>query len=126
MNIDYTSTTSKKNRKRKRSRLIGDKSDENGPPDKVRHVRDAKEGRKKRRALINCAVKVEYQEIEGGKTLYLGWLLGTIKGYNNRKGYLVKFKNQKDALGRDTGDWTDWVPTVNSPDVEIVTGEENI
>ena len=112
VNIDYTSTTSKKNRKRKRSSLIGDKSDENGPPDKVRHV--------------DCAVKVEYQEMEGGKTLYLGCLLGTIKSYNNRKGYLVEFKNQKDALGRDTGDWTDWVPTVNSPDVEIVTGEENI
>ena len=126
VNIDYTSTTSKKNRKRKRSSLIGDKSDENGPPDKVRHVRDAKEGRKKGRALIDCAVKVEYQEMEGGKTLYLGWLLGTIKSYNNRKGYLVEFKNQKDALGRDTGDWTDWVPTVNSPDVEIITGEDNI
>ena len=64
--------------------------------------------------------------MEGGKTLYLGWLLGTIMSYNNRKGYLVEFKNQKDALGRDTGDWTDWVPTVNSPDVEIITGEDNI
>jgi len=45
--IDYTSTTSKKNRKRKRLSLISDQSDENGPPDKVRHVGDAKEGRKK-------------------------------------------------------------------------------
>lgn len=124
VNIDYTSTTSKKNRKRKRSNLISDKSDENEwTPDKVRHVRDAKEGRKKGRTLINCSVMVEYQEMEGGKTLYLGWLL---KSYNNRKGYLVEFKNHTDALGRDTGDCTDWVPTVNSPDVEIVTGEDNV
>ena len=126
VNID-NSTSSKKNRKRKRSSLIRDKSDDNGPPDKIRHVRDAKEGRKKGRALIDCVVKVEYQEMEGGKTLYLGWLSGIIKSYNNRKiGYLVEFKNQKDALGRDTSDWTDWVLSVNIPDVQIVTGEENI
>jgi len=84
-----------------------------------------KDERRGARALIDCAVKVEYQEMEGGKTLYLGWLFGVIKSCNNREGYLVAFKNQKDTLGRDTGDWTDWVRTVNSPDVKIVTGEEN-
>ena len=120
VNIDYTSTRTKKGRKRKRSSLVGDKSEESGPPHKVRHVRGTKEGRKNGRALINYAVKVEYQEKEDGKMAYLGWLLGTIKSYNKRQGYLVEFKNQKDALGRDTGDWTDWVPSVNSPDVEIV------
>ena len=56
--------------------------------------------------------------MEGGKTLYLGWLSGIIKSHNNKKGYLVEFKIQKDALGRDISDWTDWVPTV--------MGEENI
>lgn len=104
VNIDYTSTIPRKSRKRKRSSLIADKLDEHGPPDKLRHIRDAKEGRKSGRALINCTLKVEYQEMENRKAVYLGWLLGTIKSYNSRKGYLVEFKNQKDALERDTGD----------------------
>ena len=43
-NIDYNSTSSKKKQKRKPSSLIRDKSDDNGPPDKMWHVRDAKEG----------------------------------------------------------------------------------
>ena len=62
--------------------MISDKSVENGPLDKVQYERDAKEGRRKGRLLIDCVVKVEYQE--GGKTLYLGWLLGTIKSYNRK------------------------------------------
>ena len=98
--IDYTSTTSKKTHKRKRSSLIADKSNKSGPPDKRRHIRDTKEERKKGRALIDCAVKVEYQEMDDGKALYLGWLLGTIKSYNNRKGYLVEFKNPERRLGK--------------------------
>ena len=73
----------KENRKRKCSSLTSHKSVENGPLDKVQYERDAKEGWKKGRLLIDCVVKVEYQE--GGKTLYLGWLLGTTKSYNNRK-----------------------------------------
>ena len=122
VNIDYTSTNTKKkkNRKRKRSSLLGEKSGETGPPDKLRHIREGKEGRKKGRALIDCTIQVEYQEMEGGKPLYLGWLQGTIKSYNCRRGYLVEFKNQKDALGRETSDWTDWIPSVNSPDVKLV------
>ena len=39
---------------------------------------------------------------------------------------MVEFKNQKDTLGRDTGNWTDLVLTFNSPEVQIVMGEENI
>ncbi len=52
--------------------------------------------------------------------LYLGWLLGAIKSYNKRKGYLIEFKNQKHRLGRETGDSTDWIPSINSPDVKIL------
>ena len=54
----------------------------------------------------------------------ISWLAARdSSSYNKRQGYLAEFKNQKDALGRDTGSWTDWVPTVNSPDVEIIMRE---
>ena len=72
------------------------------------------------RQLIDHAVRVEYQERYGENMLYLGWLLGAIKSYNKRKGYIIEFKNQKHRLGRETGDSTDWIPSINSPDVKIL------
>ncbi|CAB4034602.1 Hypothetical predicted protein [Paramuricea clavata] len=87
VNIDYTSTTTRKARKRKRSSQIGDKTGESGPPDKLRHIRDSdKERPKEGQALIHSTVMVEYQEKDGETLIYLGWLVGTIKSYNKRKG----------------------------------------
>ena len=119
ININYTSA--KKTRKWKRSSLVNnDKGDgDNGPPDKLRHVRSTEKSRRRGRALINTAVEVEYQEKEEGQLVYLGWLKGTITAYNHRQGYLVNFNDQAAATGKRTGKWTDWIPSINSDDVRI-------
>ncbi|KAK2562491.1 hypothetical protein P5673_014156 [Acropora cervicornis] len=63
-------------------------------------------------------VEVEYNEKnEDGEFGYLWWLKGTITAYNSRQGYLVQFQKQKDYNGNETGDWTDWLPSVNYSDV---------
>ena len=68
--------------------------------------------------IVDAVVEVEYKEKnEDGQLCYLGWLKGTITAYNSRQGYLVQFPNQKDCNGYETGDWTDRLPSVNSPDV---------
>jgi len=70
--------------------------------------------------IVDAVVEVEYKEKnEDGQLCYLGWLKGTITAYNSRQGYLVQFPNQKDCNGYETGDWTDWLQSVNSPDVRI-------
>ena len=66
-------------------------------------------------------IEVEYKEKnEEGQMCYLGWLKGTITAYNTNQGYLVQFKNQKDYNDNETGDWTDWIPSMNSADVRII------
>lgn len=94
--------------------------DQNGPPDKAKDVRPPKRARRRGKGLINATVQVEYKEKNAeGKLTYLGWLTGTITAYNSRQGYLVQFKNQKDCNGNDTGDWTDWLSSMNCSDVRI-------
>lgn len=104
INITYLITSKKKNKKRKRASLVN----------------DTERARRRGKALINTTVEVEYKEKnEEGNLTYLGWLTGTIIAYNSRQGCLVQFKNQKDCSGNETGDWTDWTPSVNSSDVRI-------
>ena len=124
VSITYSSNSNKKkNKKRKRASLVNDSVNENnanGPPDKPKDIRAAKRARRRGKGLIDAVVEVEYKEKnEDGTLCYLGWLKGTITAYNSRQGYLVQFHNQKDCNGNETGDWTDWLPSVNSPDVRI-------
>ena len=124
ISITYSSNSNKKkNKKRKRASLVDDSvkaNDTNGPPDKTKDIRATKRARRRGKGLIDAVVEVEYKEKnEDGQLCYLGWLKGTITAYNSRQGYLVQFQNQKDCNGYETGDWTDWLPSVNSPDVRI-------
>lgn len=124
VSITYSSNSNKKKtKKRKRASLVNDsikENDANGPPDKAKDIRAAKRSRRRGKGLIDAAVEVEYKEKnEDGQLCYLGWLTGTITAYNFRQGYLVQFKNQKDCNGNETGEWTDWLPSVNSSDVRI-------
>lgn len=120
VNISYASNSKKrKSRKRKRTSLVNE-NEMTCPPDKTSDIRAAKRSRRRGKGLINAIVEVEYKEKnEDGELCYLGWLTGTITAYNSRQGYLVQFKNQKDCNGNETGDWTDWLPSVNSSDVRI-------
>ena len=126
VNISYSVDSQKrKNRKRKRTSLVANaettkQDDANGPPDKAKDIKTAKRARRRGKGLINSMVEVEYKEKnEDGELCYLGWLKGTITAYNSRHGYLVQFQNQKDCNGNETGDWTDWLPSVNCSDVRI-------
>ena len=124
VSITYSSSTNKKNKKRKRASLVNDsikENDANGPPDKAKDIRAAKRSRRRGKGLIDATVEVEYKEKnEDGQVCYLGWLTGTITAYNSRQGYLVQFQNQRDCNGNETGEWTDWLPSVNSSDVRIL------
>ncbi|XP_068726506.1 uncharacterized protein [Montipora capricornis] len=126
VNISYSVESQKrKNRKRKRTSLVANadtskQDDANGPPDKAKDIKTAKRARRRGKGLINSMVEVEYKEKnEDGELCYLGWLKGTITAYNSRQGYLVQFHNQEDCNGNETGDWTDWLPSVNCSDVRI-------
>ena len=124
VSITYSSNSDKKkNKKRKPATLVNDsikENDANGPPDKAKDIRTAKRSRRRGKGLIDAAVEVEYKEKnEDGQLCYSGRLTGTITAYNSRQGYLVQFQNQKDCNGKETGEWTDWLPSVNSPDVRI-------
>ena len=132
INVSTRKPTEKKNRKRKRPSLVNDtelleQSKENGPPEKHRDLRPAKRARKRGKALIHTTVEVEYKgKNEEGKLTYLGWLTGTITAYNSRQGYLVQFKNQNDCSGNETGEWTDWIPSVNSLSSDVRISSVNI
>ena len=126
VNISYLVDSQKrKNGKRKRTSLVANaetskQDNANGPPDKAKDIKTAKRARRRGKGLINSMVEVEYKEKnEDGELCYLGWLKGTITAYNSRQGYLVQFQNQKDCNGNETGDWTDWLPSVNCSDVRI-------
>ena len=94
--------------------------DANGPSDKAKDTKTAKRAQRRGKELINSTVEVEYKEKnEDGELCYLGWLKGSITAYNSHQGYLVQCQNQKDCNGNKTGDWTDWLLSVNCCDVRI-------
>ena len=67
MTTHLVDSEKRKNRKRKRTRLVADaetfkQHDANGPPDNAKDIKSAKRARRRGKGLINSTVEVEYKE----------------------------------------------------------------
>ena len=125
INISYENSSQEqreRKKKRKRSRLSLRGGNENEdlqmdqtPPDKRARLERRPSRRKIGEAMIGARVEVEYEENVDGEVRYLGWIRGTVMGYDKLNGYLVQFPDD-----------VDWIPTLKSKDVRVLAEEPDI
>ena len=117
-NVTTSYSASPVRTKRKRTSLG---KDDEGPPDKRRHLNIVKR-KPTGRSLLKRKVQVEYDEKDsaGNVTKYWGWCTGIIVAYRRQDGYLVQFNDFQDSEGNVVEGWADWIEDLNSKDVHLL------